>query len=200
MNYVLHQHSTLPLTLILVRCDQLVRAPNSHATTVHGDCKITVQFSLGFFPLNRVIAKTRKVRWRVTRDASIGSHDGDVTTQAWANPVPLAAGTERVDTSKRNTVKPELSQSVVQRSDGNSIICQQQTDVRHFSFQNTRRETSLLSALVIAQMVPKLTARRVLLEKLTVSQLLNKYSAIDVKEWFIKLVARGRPLVDIIYS
>ena len=41
--------STLPLTLILVRCDQLVRAPHSHATTVHGDCKITVQFSHGFF-------------------------------------------------------------------------------------------------------------------------------------------------------
>ena len=62
--------STLPLTLILVRCDQLVRAPHSHATTVHGDCKITVQYSHGFFfPLNRVIAKTRKVRSRITRDA-----------------------------------------------------------------------------------------------------------------------------------
>ena len=63
--------STLPLTLILVRCDQLVRAPHSHATTVHGDCKITVQFSDGFFSLNRVIAKTRKVRSRITRDACI---------------------------------------------------------------------------------------------------------------------------------
>jgi hypothetical protein len=42
-------NSTLPLTLLLVRCDQLVRAPHSHATTVHGDCKITVQFSHGFF-------------------------------------------------------------------------------------------------------------------------------------------------------
>jgi hypothetical protein len=42
--------STLPLTLILARCDQLVRAPHSHATTAHGDCKITVQFSHGFFP------------------------------------------------------------------------------------------------------------------------------------------------------
>jgi hypothetical protein len=46
-----------------------VRAPHSHATTVHGDCKITVQFSHGFFPLNRVIAKTRKVRSRITRVA-----------------------------------------------------------------------------------------------------------------------------------
>ena len=63
--------STLPLTLILVRCDQLVRAPHSHASTVHGDCKITVQFSHDFFPLNRVIAKTRKVRSRITRDASL---------------------------------------------------------------------------------------------------------------------------------
>jgi hypothetical protein len=27
-----------------------VRAPHSHSTTVHGDCKITVQFSHGFFP------------------------------------------------------------------------------------------------------------------------------------------------------
>jgi hypothetical protein len=61
--------STLPLTLILVRCDQLVRAPHSHATTVHGDCKITVPFSHGFFPLNRVIAKTRKVRSCIMRDA-----------------------------------------------------------------------------------------------------------------------------------
>ena len=58
--------STLPLTLI-----QVVRAPHSHATTVHGDCKITVQFSRGFFLLNRVIAKTRKVRSRITRDACI---------------------------------------------------------------------------------------------------------------------------------
>jgi hypothetical protein len=41
--------STLPLTLILVRCDQLVHGPHSHATTVHGDCKITVHFSHGFF-------------------------------------------------------------------------------------------------------------------------------------------------------
>jgi len=41
--------STLPLTLILVRCDQLVRVPHSHATTVHGDRKITAQFSHGFF-------------------------------------------------------------------------------------------------------------------------------------------------------
>ena len=72
MNYVLHQQgSTLPLTLILVRCDQLVRAPHSHATTVHGDCKITVQFSHGFFSLNRVIVKTRKVRSRITRDVCI---------------------------------------------------------------------------------------------------------------------------------
>jgi hypothetical protein len=64
--------STLPLTLILVRCNQLVRALYSHATTVHGDCKITVQFSHGFFPpLNRVITKTRKVRSRITRDACI---------------------------------------------------------------------------------------------------------------------------------
>jgi hypothetical protein len=65
--------STLPLTLILVRCDQLVRAPHSHATTVHGDSKITVQFSNGFFFffLNRVIAKTSKVRSRITRDACI---------------------------------------------------------------------------------------------------------------------------------
>jgi hypothetical protein len=46
-----------------------VRAPHSHATTVHGDCKITVQFSRGFFFLNRVIAETRKVRSRITRDA-----------------------------------------------------------------------------------------------------------------------------------
>jgi hypothetical protein len=61
--------STLPLALILVRCDQLVRAPHSHATTVHGDCKIAVQFSHGFFPLNPVIAKTRKVRSRITRVA-----------------------------------------------------------------------------------------------------------------------------------
>jgi hypothetical protein len=66
----LRSTSTLSLTLILVRCDQLVRAPHSHATTIHGDCKITVQFSHGFFfPLNRVIAKTRKVRSRITRDA-----------------------------------------------------------------------------------------------------------------------------------
>jgi hypothetical protein len=63
--------STLPLTLIQVRCDQLVRAPHSHATTVHGDCKITVQFSHGVFPLNRVIEKTRKVRSRITRVACI---------------------------------------------------------------------------------------------------------------------------------
>jgi hypothetical protein len=64
--------STLPLTLIWVRCDQLVRAPHSHATTVRGGCKITVQFSHGFFsPLNRVIAKTRKVRSRITRVACI---------------------------------------------------------------------------------------------------------------------------------
>jgi hypothetical protein len=61
--------STLPLTLIMVRCDQLVRVPHSHATTVQGDCKITVQFSHGFFPLNRVTAKTRKVRSRITKDA-----------------------------------------------------------------------------------------------------------------------------------
>jgi hypothetical protein len=66
--------STLVLTLILVRYDQLVHAPHSHATTVHGDCKITVQFSHGFFfSLNRVIAKTRKVRSRVKRDACIYS-------------------------------------------------------------------------------------------------------------------------------
>jgi hypothetical protein len=63
--------STLPLTLLLVRCDQLVRAPHSHATTVHSNCKITVQFSHGFFPLNHVIAKTRKVRSRMTRNACI---------------------------------------------------------------------------------------------------------------------------------
>jgi hypothetical protein len=63
--------STLPLALKLVGCDQLVRAPHSHATTVHSDCKITVQFSQGFFPLNRVIAKTRKVRSRIMRDACI---------------------------------------------------------------------------------------------------------------------------------
>jgi hypothetical protein len=62
--------STLPLTLILVRCDQLVRAPHSHATTVHSDCKITVHFSHGFFFfLNRVIAKTHKVIVRITRVA-----------------------------------------------------------------------------------------------------------------------------------
>jgi hypothetical protein len=61
--------STLPLTMILVRCDQLVRPPHSHATTVHGDCKITVPFSHGFLFLNRVIAKTRKVRSRITRVA-----------------------------------------------------------------------------------------------------------------------------------
>jgi hypothetical protein len=49
--------STVPVTLILVRCDQLVRARHSHATTVHSDCKITVQFSHCFFPpLNRVIS------------------------------------------------------------------------------------------------------------------------------------------------
>jgi hypothetical protein len=53
----------------LVRCDQLMCAPHSHATTVHGDCKITVQFSHGFFSLNCVIAETRKVRSRITRDA-----------------------------------------------------------------------------------------------------------------------------------
>jgi hypothetical protein len=64
--------STLHLTLILVGCDQLVRAPHSHATTVHGDCKITVQFShVFFFLLNRVIAKTRKVRSRITMVACI---------------------------------------------------------------------------------------------------------------------------------
>jgi hypothetical protein len=62
--------STLPLTLILVRCDQLVRAPHSHATTVHGDCKIVLyNFLTAFFPLNRVIAKTRKVRSRIARVA-----------------------------------------------------------------------------------------------------------------------------------
>jgi len=69
--------STLPLTLILVRSDQLVRASHSHATTVHGDCKITVQFSHGFFSLNRVLAKTRKVRSRITRDAC-NLHDLEV--------------------------------------------------------------------------------------------------------------------------
>jgi hypothetical protein len=63
--------SSLPLTLILVRCDQLVHVPHSHATTVHGDCKITVQFSHGFFPLNRVIAKTCKVRSCIMRVACI---------------------------------------------------------------------------------------------------------------------------------
>jgi hypothetical protein len=68
----LRSTSTLSLTLILVRCDQLVRAPQSHATTVHGDCKITVQFSRDFFsPLNRVIAKMRKVRSHITRVACI---------------------------------------------------------------------------------------------------------------------------------
>jgi hypothetical protein len=46
-----------------------MRAPHSHATTVHGDGKITVQFSHGFFPLNRIVAKTRKVRSRITRVA-----------------------------------------------------------------------------------------------------------------------------------
>jgi hypothetical protein len=60
---------TLPLTLILVRCDQLVRAPHSHATTVHGDCKMTVQFSHGFFPPKSRLAKTRKVKSRITRVA-----------------------------------------------------------------------------------------------------------------------------------
>jgi hypothetical protein len=61
--------STLFHTLILVRCYHLVCAPHSHAITVHGDCKITIQFSHGFFSLNRAIAKTRKVRSRITRDA-----------------------------------------------------------------------------------------------------------------------------------
>jgi hypothetical protein len=43
--------STLPLTLILVRCDQLVLTPHSHATTVHGDCKIVLyNFLTAFFP------------------------------------------------------------------------------------------------------------------------------------------------------
>jgi hypothetical protein len=69
--------SILPLTLILVRCDQLVRAPHSHATTIHGDCKITVQISHGFSPLNLVIAKTSKVRSRITRVACISKASSD---------------------------------------------------------------------------------------------------------------------------
>jgi hypothetical protein len=73
MNYVLHQQgSTYPLTLILVRCDQLVRAPHSHATIVHCDLKIVLyNFLTVFFPLNCVIAKTRKVKSRITSDACI---------------------------------------------------------------------------------------------------------------------------------
>jgi hypothetical protein len=69
--------STLPLTLIVVvRCDQLVCASHSHATTVHGDCKITVLFSRGLFSLNSVIAETRKVRSRITRAACIACAGG----------------------------------------------------------------------------------------------------------------------------
>jgi hypothetical protein len=101
--------STLPLTLILVRCDQLVRAPHSHAFTVHGDCKITVQFSHGFFSLNRVIAKTRKVRSRITRVACIfcdsTQHNGDISLKTHSCYIKKTRQTTKIITLLKAIIK-----------------------------------------------------------------------------------------------